>query len=78
MTPEGVWAGDVNSQTVTFNLKPSTYASMLQGGVKYRKELKIPAKAVELKLLVANLASGKVGTLTIPLSAIDLAAAKQK
>jgi VWFA-related protein len=78
MTPEGVWAGDVISQTVTFNLKASNYASMLQSGVTYHKELKIPAKAVELKLLVGNLASGKIGTLTIPLSEVDRDAPKQK
>ena len=78
LTPEGVWAGDVNSQTVTFNLKPSTYAAMLQNGATYHKELKIPAKAVELKLLVGNLASGKIGTVTIPLSEVDQGAAKQK
>ena len=78
MTPEGVWAGDVISQTVTFNLKPSNYASMLQSGVTYHKELKIPAKAVELKLLVGNLVSGKIGTLKIPLSEVDRGAAKQK
>jgi VWFA-related protein len=78
LTPEGVWAGDVISQTVTFNLKPSTYAAMLQNGATYHKELKIPAKAVELKLLVGNLASGKIGTVTIPLSEVDQGAAKQK
>jgi VWFA-related protein len=78
MTPEGVWAGDVISQTVTFNLKSSTYASMMQSGVTYQKELKIPPKAVELKLLVGNLASGKIGTLTIPLSAVAQGVVQQK
>jgi len=71
MTPEGVWVGDLLSQTVTFKLKPENYSSMLLSGVTYQKELKIPAKAVELKLMVGNLASGKIGTLAIPLSAVD-------
>jgi hypothetical protein len=31
---------------------------------------RFPPKAVELKLLVANLATGKIGTLTIPLPEI--------
>lgn len=70
LTPDGVWAGDVISQTVTLNLKPATYASMVQSGATYHKELKIPAKAVELKVLIGNLASGKIGTLTIPLSQV--------
>lgn len=68
MTAEGVWAGDVLSQMITFNLKPESYASMLRSGAIYHKEIRIPPKAVELKLLVGNLASGKIGTLTIPLS----------
>ena len=44
--------------------------SILDSGMPYSQELKIPAKAVELKLLLGNLASGKIGTLTVPLSDI--------
>lgn len=69
-TADGAQAGDVVAQTATFNLKPTTYASMLQSGFPYHKELKIPAKAAELKLLVGNPASRKIGTLTIPLSQV--------
>jgi len=43
---------------------------MLQSGVPYHKELKIPAKAVELKVLAGNLSSGRIGILTIPLSEV--------
>jgi hypothetical protein len=45
---------------------------MLNGGDPYRShsELPIPPKAVELKVLVGNPASGKIGTLTIPLSGL--------
>ena len=44
----------------------------VRSGLPYhRVELKVPAKAVELKLLVASPASGKIGTLTIPLSDIE-------
>ena len=68
MTADGVWAGDVLAQTITLNLRPATYASMLQRGVVYRKELPVPKEAVELKVLAGNLATGKTGTLTIPLS----------
>ena len=55
---------------MTLGLKPATYDSMLQSGVPYRKELAIPAKAVSLKLLIGSLKSGKIGTLTIPLSEV--------
>ncbi|HEY4365346.1 MAG TPA: VWA domain-containing protein [Bryobacteraceae bacterium] len=78
MTPEGVWAGEVISQTVTFNLKPQNFASMLRSGATYHRELKIPAKAVELKLLVGQVASGKIGTLTIPLAEVEGGAAPPK
>jgi VWFA-related protein len=70
VTADGLPAGDVSAQTLTFNLKPATYESMQKGGEPYRShsDLQIPAKAVELKVLVGNPASGKIGTLTIPLS----------
>jgi hypothetical protein len=64
---DGTEAGEVVSDALTFNLRPATYQSMLGTGVIYRKELTIPERAVELKLLVGNLASGKIGTVTIPL-----------
>ncbi len=67
MAVDGTEAGEVVSDTLTLNLRPATYQSMLETGVLYRKELTIPERAVELKLLVGNLASGKIGTLTIPL-----------
>ena len=67
MAVDGTGAGEVVSDTLTLNLRPATYQSMLGTGVLYRKELTVPERAVELKLLVGNLASGKIGTLTIPL-----------
>jgi VWFA-related protein len=70
LAADATQAGDVFAQTATFNLQPGTYASELQDGVPYRAQLTIPPNAVELKLLVGNLASGRIGTLTIPLSAV--------
>ncbi|HEY7335019.1 MAG TPA: hypothetical protein VH639_09055 [Bryobacteraceae bacterium] len=67
---DGVWVGEAIAETITFGLKPDTYDSMVQSGVPYRQELAIPAKAVSLKLLIGSLKSGKIGTLTIPLSEI--------
>jgi hypothetical protein len=68
LTAEGARAGDVLAQTVVFNLRPATYRSMLQTGVPYSRALTVPAKAVELKLLVGSIDTGRIGTLTIPLS----------
>jgi hypothetical protein len=42
----------------------------MRSGLPYRNGLKIPAKAVQFKVLFANLAAGKIGTLTIPLSEV--------
>jgi VWFA-related protein len=72
VTAGGVPAGSVSEKRLTFNLRPATYESMLNGGNPYRSqsELQIPAMATELKVLVGSLASGKIGTLTIPLSEV--------
>lgn len=77
-TAAGVQAGDTLAETLTFNLRPATYTSMLEKGAHYRKEIPIPANAVELKLLVGSLASGKIGTLTIPLAEVKDAAPAAK
>jgi hypothetical protein len=75
VTADGLPAGEVSAQTLTFSFRPATYESMLKGGDSYRShsELPIPPKATELKVLVGNLASGKIGTLTIPLSELTKA-----
>ena len=69
-TADGRQAGDVISQTLTMNLRQATYDLVLQHGVTYHNLLRVPPSATELKLLFTNLASGKTGTLTIPLSRI--------
>ncbi len=64
-------AGDAVAETVTFKPSQKPYESMLGSGFSYRKqELAVPPKAVALKLLVGNLATGKFGTVTIPLAAV--------
>jgi VWFA-related protein len=77
-TAEGTLAGDVLSETLNLTLRPATYTAALETGLPFRKELTIPAKAVELKLLIGNLVSGKIGTLTIPLSEVKEGEAKEK
>jgi len=69
MSADGKIVGDrpALAQTVDLKLKQPTYEAAIESGLPYRNELKIPAKAVEFKLLVANMATGKIGTVTIPL-----------
>ena len=71
LAADGTWAGDVVAETLTLSLKATTYESALQNGLRHGKELTIPPNAVELKLLVGNAASGKIGTLTIPLADVQ-------
>jgi hypothetical protein len=79
VTADGLPASAASAQTLTFNLRPATYESMLRGDpYRSHSDLPIPAKAAELKVLVGNLASGKIGTLTIPLSEIVAAATNGK
>jgi VWFA-related protein len=70
LTAQGTWTGDAVAETLILNLKASTYESALEDGLRYSKDLTIPPKAVELKLLVGNVMSGKVGTLTIRLGEV--------
>jgi VWFA-related protein len=68
MAADGAPAGEAVAESLRLNLRQTTYDSMQQSGVPYRKKLKVPAKAVELKFVVGSLAIGKIGTLTVPLS----------
>jgi VWFA-related protein len=70
MTADGILAGKVVALTITFNLRPATYTSALQQGLRFHREITIPSKSLDLNLVVGNLASGKIGTLTIPLSEV--------
>jgi hypothetical protein len=58
------------AQTLKLNLKQATYDAVAQSGFLYRNELKIPEKAVQFKILIANMATGKIGTVTIPISEV--------
>lgn len=78
LAADGRWAGEAVAETLTLSLKPATYESALEHGVRYSKELAIPPNAFELKLLIGNVASGKIGTLTIPLSDVPAGEANTK
>ena len=69
-----LWFAGIGIMTIHGRQMPAA----LQRGFQYRREIEIPAKAVDLNLLVGNLASGKIGTLTIPLSEVRGAAAAVK
>jgi hypothetical protein len=69
-TADAIIASEPVTRTVTFNLSQEKYDAAVRAGLTYHHDLQIPPKAVELKLLFANPASGRIGTLTIPLSRV--------
>ncbi len=69
-TAEGAFASDAFAQTVTFNLPEASWNAATRAGIAWHNEFAIPAGAVQLKLLFANLDTRKVGTLTILLSRV--------
>ncbi len=71
-TAYGIVASDVLHQTLTLNLRQGTYDAAVRDGFAWQNAFTIPAKAAELKLLFANPASGKIGTLTIPLAQVTV------
>ncbi len=70
VTADDKQAGGATAKTITFHLKPATYAAALRRGFLFREQLTVPPKAVELNLAMSNLSTGKIGTLRIPLSQI--------
>ena len=68
ITADGVVAGDILHQTLTLNLHEATRDAAMRDGLPWRNTFSVPARAVELRLLFANPATGKIGTLTIPLA----------
>jgi VWFA-related protein len=75
-TADGVIAADPVAQTLILNLPQAAWDAALRDGLPWRSELTIPARAVELKLMFANPASGRIGTLTVALARLKAPGAK--
>jgi VWFA-related protein len=67
---DGKPVGEVLTQTMNLHLSQTQHDAALQHGIACSNEMEIPSKAVELKLLFTDLISGRIGTLTIPLSEV--------
>ena len=59
--------GSIITQVVEINMRPQTHDAALRNGLAFRVALPIPPDAAALKLLVWDVRSGKIGTLSIPL-----------
>lgn len=73
---DGKPVGEIFTQTMDLHLSQTQYDSALQHGLPFLTEMKIPSRAMELKLLFTDLISGKIGTLAIPLSEVPKGGAK--
>ncbi len=64
--------GDVN-QTVEGHLDPSSVQKILQGGLRYTNVIELPPGAYSVKFILRDALSGRMGTVTVPLT-IDASA----
>jgi VWFA-related protein len=62
-------ASESLSQTVGLNLQQDTYDKALASGLQFSHGFKLDSKASSLRVIVRDLNSGNLGTLTIPLPA---------
>jgi VWFA-related protein len=61
---------DVEGQTLRLRLKPSTYQQMLSTGVPYERIVQLKPGIASLRILVVDRNSGRMGSVTIPNSAL--------
>jgi len=58
------------TQTLGLKLQQSSYDNALKTGLPYRRSFKLDPKASSLRVVVRDLGSGNVGTLTIPVPGV--------
>jgi len=63
--------GDPISDTVELNLKPETYQAMMQKGFLYRKEFARRPGASRVRVVVRDLGTGAIGSVTMPYKEIN-------
>ncbi|HEX4276532.1 MAG TPA: VWA domain-containing protein [Bryobacteraceae bacterium] len=76
ITADGVIAAEPVARALVLNLSPPVWDTAVREGLSYSTELPIPPRAVELKLMFANVASDRIGTLTVPLARVKAGSAK--
>jgi VWFA-related protein len=67
------YGGRANSsgESVKFDLKPATYASMLADGFAYQRSFNLMPKVGSIRLIVFDENSGRTGSVTIPAAAVQ-------
>jgi hypothetical protein len=61
----------VEGQTLGLRLKPSTYQELLSRGVPFESQVQMRPGMGSLRVLVVDENSGRMGSVTIPASALE-------
>ena len=67
---DGKQAGEMITRTVQLRMAAPNYQAAVKDGLTLRGEEAIPANAGSLRILVRSRASGRIGTVTAPMSQI--------
>jgi hypothetical protein len=62
---------EVEGQTLGLRLKPSTYQQLLSTGIPYEHAIQLKRGVASLRILVVDKNSGRMGSVTIPVSAFS-------
>jgi VWFA-related protein len=67
---EATQQADVSGDTLNMSLKQATYDTGMPAGIPYQHELKPKSKFGSVRVIVIDANSGKIGTVTVPYSAL--------
>lgn len=67
---DGTRQAQLSGDTLVLSLQPATYQSGMPAGIPYRRTLKLPSKLASVRVIVVDRNSGRVGTVTLPASAV--------
>ena len=67
---DGTHQAQISGDTLVLSLQPATYQSGMPAGIPYKRTLQLPSKLASVRVIVIDRNSGRVGSITIPASAI--------
>jgi VWFA-related protein len=69
-TGDGRQTGTLAKSSVKLDLKPANYETALRNGISVQQTFAIPPDAVAFRVLIHDVQSGRIGTVSIPLSKV--------
>ena len=67
---DGTHQAQISGDTLVLSLQPATYQSGMPAGIPYKRTLQLPSKLASVRVIVIDRNSGRMGSITIPASAI--------